>query len=61
MLNCARHRNNIRHLLTVEATKTLVCDFILSKLGYRKCISLLFGFHQYILDKLKKYKTQQQD
>ena len=40
------------HLLTTQATQTLVCCLVLSRLDY--CNSLLSGCHQYLLDKLQK-------
>ena len=43
---------SIRHLLTVNATKTLLSAFILSKLDC--CNSLLCGSSQFILDKLQR-------
>ena len=43
---------SIRHLLTVNATKTLLSAFVLSKLDY--CNSLLCGSPQFILDKLQR-------
>ena len=42
---------SIRHFLTAEATKTLVCAFILSKLDY--CNLLLAGCPQSLLSKLQ--------
>ena len=42
----------IRHLLTTQATQTLVCSLVLSRLDY--CTSLLSGCPQYLLDKLHK-------
>ena len=50
-----RRISSIRHLLTVNATKTLACAFILSKLDYCNC--LLSGSPQYILDKLQKVQN----
>ena len=52
-----RHISSIRHLLTTQATQTLVCSLILSRLGY--CNSLLSGCPQYLLD-FKKFRMQQQ-
>ena len=43
---------SIRHLLTVNATKTLLSAFVLSKLDYFN--SLLCGSPQFILDKLQR-------
>ena len=47
-----RHISSIRHLLTTQATQTLVCSLVLSRLDY--CNSLLSGCPQYLLDKLQK-------
>ena len=47
-----RRISSIRQYLTVEATKTLVCAFVLSKLDY--CNALLSGCSLYILRKLQK-------
>ena len=45
-----KHINSIRHLLTTQATQTLVCCLVFSRLDY--CNSLLSGCPQYLLDKL---------
>ena len=50
-----RHINSIRHLLTTQATQTLVCSLVLSRLDY--CNSLLSGCHQYLLDNLQKVQN----
>ena len=47
-----RRINSIRHLLTVNATQTLLSAFVLSKLDY--CDSLLCGSPQFTLDKLQR-------
>ena len=47
-----RHISSIRHLLTTQATQTLVCSLVLSRLAY--CNSLLSGCPQYLLDKLER-------
>ena len=47
--------SSIRHLLTVNATKTLLSAFVLSKLDY--CNSLHCGSPQFILDKLQRVKN----
>ena len=47
--------NSIRHLLSTDATKTLVSAFVLSRLDY--CNSLLFGCPQYLLNKLQKVQS----
>ena len=53
-----RHISSIQHLLTTQATQTLVCSLVLSRLDY--CNSLLSGCPQYLLGKLKKFRMQQQ-
>ena len=50
-----RHIRSIRHLLTTQATQTLVCSLVLSRLDY--CNSLLSGCPQYLLDKLQKVQN----
>ena len=50
-----RHISSIRHLLTTQATQTLVCSLVLSRLDYRN--SLLSGCPQYLLDKLQKVQN----
>ena len=54
-----RRISSIRHLLTVNAAKTLLCHFVLSKLDF--CNFLLSGLPQYILDKLQRVQILQQD
>ena len=49
------HISSIRHLLTTQATQTLVCSLVLSRLDY--CNSLLSGCPQYLLDKLQKVQN----
>ena len=46
-----RRISSIRKFLTVHATQTLVCSFVLSKLDY--CNSLLSGCPKYLIDKLQ--------
>ena len=46
---------SIRHFLTVDAAKTLVCAFVISKLHY--CNSRLSSSPQYILDKLQNVQN----
>ena len=46
-----RRIGSIRHLLTPEATKTLVCAFVLSRLDY--CNSLLSGCPSTLINKLQ--------
>ena len=50
-----RRISTIRHLLTPEATKTLVCAFVLSRLDYAN--SLLSGCPQYQLDRLQRVQN----
>ena len=50
-----RHISSIRHLPTTQATQTLVCSLVLSRLDY--CNSLLSGCPQYFLDKLQKVQN----
>ena len=47
-----RQISTIRQYLSISATKTLVCAFVLSRLDY--CNSLLSGCPQYLLKKLDK-------
>ena len=49
------HISSIHHLLTVNATKTLLSAFVLSKLNY--CNSHLCGSPQFILDKLQRVQN----
>ena len=54
--NCELPRiSSIRHLLSTDATKTLVSAFVLSRLDY--CNSLLFGCPQCLLNKLQKVQN----
>ena len=47
------HRiSSVRHLLTDDATKTLLCAFVLSRLDY--CNALLAGSPKYLAEKLLK-------
>ena len=50
-----RRISSIRHLLSTDATKTLVSVFVLSRLDY--CNSLLFSCRQYLLNKLQKVQN----
>ena len=50
-----RRISSVRHLLSVDATKTLVSSFVLSKFDY--CNALLSGCPQYLLDKLQKVQN----
>ena len=45
----------IRHLLTIESTKILICSLVLSKLDY--CNSLLTSIPQYQIQKLQKVQN----
>ena len=45
-----RRISSIRHVLTVDATKTLVTSLVLSRLDY--CNFLLSGIPQHLIDKL---------
>ena len=47
-----RRISSVRHVLTVDATKTLVTSLILSRLD--NCNSLLLGIPQQLIDKLQK-------
>ena len=50
-----RRTSNIRHYLTIDATKPLLCAFVLSKPDY--CNSLLSGSPKHLLDKLQKVQN----
>ena len=41
--------------LTVDATKTLICAFVLSRLDH--CIALLSGIPQYLLDRFQRVQN----
>ena len=47
--------SNIHHYLTIYATKTLLCAFVLSKLDY--CNYLLSDSPKHLLDKLQKVEN----
>ena len=47
-----RRISTIRHYLSIDATKTLICAFVLSRIDY--CNSLLAGIPKHLLDILKK-------
>ena len=49
-----RRISSIKHVLTVDATKTLVTSLVLSHLDY--CSSLLSGIPQQLIDKLQRFK-----
>ena len=50
-----RRISTIRHFLIIDATKPLLCAFVLSKLDY--CNSLLSGSPKHLLDKLQKVQN----
>ena len=50
-----RRISNIRHYLTIDATETLLCASVLSKLDY--CNSLLSGSPKHLLDKFRKVQN----
>ena len=50
-----RHITTIRHLLSVDSTKTLASAFVLSRLDYRN--SLLSGCPKHLLEKLQKVQN----
>ena len=50
-----RRISSIRKYLSADATKTLVCSFVLSRLDY--CNSIMSGSSQYLLQKLQKVQN----
>ena len=50
-----RRITSIRHLLSIDATKTLLSAFVLPKLDY--CNSLFYGSSMYMLEKLQKAQS----
>ena len=50
-----RRISSIRHFLTTDATKTLVCAFVLTRIDY--CNSLLGGAPKTLLDKLQRVQN----
>ena len=46
---------SIRHFLSTEAAKTLVCSLVLSRLDYCNC--LLSGSPQYLIDRLQRVQN----
>ena len=50
-----RRINSIRHLLTPDATKTLVCAFVLSRIDY--CNSLLAGAPKTLINRLQRVQN----
>ena len=47
--------SSIRHLLSIDATKTLLSAFVLPKLDY--CNSLFYGSPMYMLERLQKVQN----
>eukprot|EP00745_Piridium_sociabile_P025209 TRINITY_DN39921_c0_g1_i13.p1 TRINITY_DN39921_c0_g1~~TRINITY_DN39921_c0_g1_i13.p1 ORF type:complete len:259 (-),score=29.46 TRINITY_DN39921_c0_g1_i13:146-922(-) len=50
-----RNISLIRHYLSVDATKTLVCSLVLSRLDY--CNSLLAGAPKYLIERMQKVQN----
>ena len=50
-----RRISSIRHFLTTDATKVLMCAFILSRLDY--CNSLFASIPQYLVDRLQRIQN----
>ena len=50
-----RQIGSIHHLLTAQATQTLVCAFTLSRLDYCNC--LLAGCPQFLIDRLQQVQN----
>ena len=50
-----RKISSVRHYLSTDATKTLVCSLVLSKIDY--CNSLLAGLPKYLLDRLQRIQN----
>ena len=50
-----RRISSIRHYLSTDATKTLVCAFVLSRMDY--CNSLLVGLPKYLTDRLQRIQN----
>ena len=50
-----RRISSIRHYLSTDATKTLICAFVLSRIDY--CNSLLAGSPKCLLDKLQRLQN----
>ena len=50
-----RRISSVRSFLSVDATKTLVCAFVLSRIDY--CNSLLAGLPKYQLDRLQRIQN----
>ena len=50
-----RRISTIHHYFSEDATKTLICAFVPSKLDY--CNALLFGPRKHLLDRLQKVRN----
>ena len=50
-----RRNSSVRHLLSDDATKTLLCAFVLSRLDY--CNALLAGSPKHLIEKLQKVQN----
>ena len=50
-----QHISSICHLLSIDATKTLLSAFVLPKLDY--CNSLFYGSTMYMLERLQKVQN----
>ena len=50
-----RRISSIRHLLTADATKTLICAFVLTRIDY--CNSLLAGVPNYLTHRLQSIQN----
>ena len=50
-----RRISSIRHLLSIDATKTLLFDYVRPKLYY--CNSLFYGNPMYMLERLQKVQN----
>lgn len=53
--SCLQNSLDYYHYLTTEATKTLICAFVLSRIDY--CSFLLAGISKYIFDKLQRIQN----
>ena len=57
-----RQIGSIRHLLTAQATQTLVCAFILSRLDYCNCLpAYSLAVHRFSLTDCRKFRTHLHD
>ena len=50
-----RRISSVRHLLSTDATKTLICAFVLSRIDY--CNSLLAGLPKYLIERLQRIQN----